>query len=100
MSYCAGGEGLPDGTSFAVERTDPFPKGPNMEFIAGAMLLYVVLVVAGLAIWIWALVDAITNPGLDPTMRLIWVLVIIFTSIIGAIIYLVIGRSAVRRSPM
>ena len=71
------------------------------EFMAGAMILYmlvvVLLAVAWLVIWIWALVDAVQNPALDPTMRLVWVLVILFAQVIGAIIYLVVARSTLRR---
>jgi hypothetical protein len=55
--------------------------------------------IAAFAVWIWALVDAITNPALDSTMRIVWILVIVFTQIIGAIIYLAVGRSMQRRSP-
>jgi hypothetical protein len=60
-------------------------------------ILMFILGLAALAVWIWALVDAIQNPALDSTMRIVWVLVIVFTQIIGAIIYLAIGRS--RRTP-
>ena len=47
------------------------------------------------AVWIYALVDAITVP--DDSMyragnKLIWVIVIVFTSVVGAALYLVIGR--------
>jgi hypothetical protein len=65
-------------------------------FFVGFSILWVfmaILGIAALAIWIWALVDAIQNPALDSTMRIVWVLVIVFTQIIGAIIYLAIGRS-------
>ena len=47
---------------------------------------------AALALWIWALVDAIQNKSMDSTQRLIWVLVIIFVPFIGPILYLLIGR--------
>jgi peptidoglycan biosynthesis protein MviN/MurJ (putative lipid II flippase) len=67
--------------------------------IGGVMLLWAVLAVAAVGIWLWALIDAIQNPALDSTMRIIWVLVILFTQIIGAIIYLAIGRSMGRRAP-
>ena len=70
-----------------------------VEFMAGGMLLWALLMVAYLAIWIWALVDAIRNPLLDDTTRLIWVLVIVFAQLIGAIVYLIVGRSGTRRSP-
>lgn len=58
------------------------------------MLLAGLVAVAAFAIWIWALVDAIRNPALDDTMRIVWVLVIVFTQIVGALIYLIIGRSS------
>jgi hypothetical protein len=43
-------------------------------------------------LWVFALVDAIKNPALDNNERLIWVLVIVLTNWIGALIYLVAGR--------
>ena len=42
--------------------------------------------------WVWMLVDSITNPGLDGTERVIWVLVILFTHILGAVLYLLLAR--------
>jgi hypothetical protein len=53
------------------------------------------LPLALLALWVYALVDAITVP--DDSMyragnKLIWVIVIVFTFAIGAVLYLVIGR--------
>lgn len=63
------------------------------------MILCMLLGVVYLAIWIWALVDAIQNPALDNTMRLVWILVIVFTQLIGAIIYLLVGRSTTRHAP-
>ena len=60
-------------------------------------LLVLVFSIAAFGVWIWALVDAIQNPALDSTMRIVWVLVILFTSVIGALIYLTLGRSATQR---
>jgi hypothetical protein len=53
------------------------------------------LTIAGLVLWIWALVDCVQVP--DDSMyqsgnKLIWVLIIVFTNWIGAILYLLIGR--------
>ena len=56
------------------------------------VILWLILVVAALALWIYALVDAIKNPALSSNERLIWILVIVFTSWIGALVYLIIGR--------
>jgi hypothetical protein len=64
--------------------------------LAGFSLLWLfaaVLSIIGIVLCIWALVDAIQNPALDGTMRIVWVLVILFTNVLGAIIYLAIGRS-------
>lgn len=58
-------------------------------------LVFGLIAVAGLVLWIWALVDAIKVP--DDSMfksgnKIIWVLVIVFTGFVGAIIYLMVGR--------
>jgi hypothetical protein len=57
--------------------------------------LFMVFFIANIVMVILALVDAIRVP--DDSMfkagnKLIWVLVIVFTGLIGAIIYLVVGR--------
>jgi hypothetical protein len=57
-------------------------------------ILMVFLGIVALGVWIWALIDAIQNPALDGTTRIVWILVIVFTQIIGALIYLAIGRSS------
>ncbi|UUO08405.1 PLD nuclease N-terminal domain-containing protein [Blastopirellula sp. J2-11] len=52
------------------------------------------------ALWIWALVDAIRNPRLSDNQRIIWVVVILVTHILGAIIYLAAGRQGDRGREM
>jgi hypothetical protein len=42
--------------------------------------------------WIWMLIDAIKNPRLDGTQRVIWVLVIFFIPCLGSLIYYFAGR--------
>ena len=58
-------------------------------------LLVWLFFIANIVLVIWALVDAIRVP--DDSMyrtgsKLIWVLVILFAGIVGAIIYLAMGR--------
>jgi hypothetical protein len=56
------------------------------------VLLMIPLALAGTALWIWMIVDCASNeigPGDD---RLIWILVIVFTGWIGALIYLIVRR--------
>ena len=64
------------------------------EAIGGLVCMLVMFVfgIAAFAIWLWALIDAIRNPSLDGNMKLIWVLVIVITGILGAILYLILGR--------
>lgn len=45
-----------------------------------------------LAFWIWMLVDCIKHESEDGNNKLIWVLVIIFTQLLGAIIYYFVQR--------
>jgi hypothetical protein len=63
------------------------------------LIVFLPLVLVGFIIWLWALIDAIRVP--DDSMyragnKLIWVLVIVFAQLIGAI---ATSRSAVPRPP-
>lgn len=67
--------------------------GEALALGGGLMMVVVaILAIVSLVVWIWALVNAIQNPALDGTMRIVWILVIVLTGIVGAIIYLLIGR--------
>jgi hypothetical protein len=59
------------------------------------ILLFLTVGIAAFAFWIWAIVDVVKVAD-DSKFRagdkLIWVLVIVFTHVIGAIIYVVVGR--------
>jgi uncharacterized membrane protein YidH (DUF202 family) len=64
-------------------------------FIGGGLLLFLLiipLIFAAFAFWIWMLVSAIQNKGLNGTEKVIWVLVIIFLHFLGAFLYLLLGR--------
>ena len=56
------------------------------------MLLLVPLSLAMMAFWIWMLIHAIRNKGLDETEKIVWVLVIALVHFIGALIYFFVGR--------
>jgi len=76
----------------AQAANNPVDAAPFM--LGGAMFLVAILLaVLALVLWLWALIDAIQNPRLDSTMRIVWILVIIFTNWIGALIYLLVGRT-------
>ncbi len=44
--------------------------------------------------WLWMLIDAILNPRLRGANKLVWVLVVLFLHVLGAILYFVIGRGS------
>ena len=66
----------------------------NSALFAGGGVLIVgaIIGIAILAFWVWALVDAIKNPRLSDNERIIWIIVIVLTSWLGALIYLLAGR--------
>jgi hypothetical protein len=48
------------------------------------------------AFWIWMLVDCIKNERLGDNERIVWVLVVVFTHWLGALIYFFAGRKPAR----
>jgi hypothetical protein len=61
----------------------------------GFLLFFLVFVVGGIALLIYALVDAIRMPSdtdFKAGTQLVWILVILLAQGIGAIIYLIVGR--------
>jgi hypothetical protein len=72
-------------------------NGPEWFFLPFGLLF-----VGSFVVWIWALVDAIQVP--DDSMyrsgtKLVWVLVILLTQVVGAIIYFAIGKPSGRTAP-
>lgn len=66
-----------------------------MSSDAPAFAILFILGLAAFTLWVWAIVDVVKVP--DDSMfragtKLVWVLVIVITGVIGAIIYLVVGR--------
>jgi hypothetical protein len=59
-------------------------------FGLGAFAL--ILAIVGGLFWLWMLIDALTNSRLDSTMRIVWAAVIFFFPLIGALVYLFVGR--------
>ena len=70
-----------------------------MEFIFGgiALLFGIVLSIAAFVFWILMLVDSINRKFKKRDERIIWVLVIVFTHIIGALIYYFVVKRKARK---
>jgi hypothetical protein len=71
-------------------------------FVMLLFAFFMILGIAAVGVWIWALVDAIQVP--DDSMyrsgtKVVWVLVIVFLQVIGAVIYLAIGRPVKGATP-
>jgi hypothetical protein len=47
------------------------------------------------AFWIWMLIDCIRSKVLGDGEKIAWTLVIIFTHVLGALIYLLAGRKKI-----
>lgn len=56
------------------------------------MLLLLPVSLALFAFWLWMLIHAIQNRGLNDSERIVWVIVIVFVNLIGALIYFFVGR--------
>ena len=66
------------------------------HFAWAGVLLLAILAVVGLVIfafWIWMLVHCLQNQALSGNEKLVWVLVIVFTHFLGAVIYFFVGRT-------
>lgn len=64
-----------------------------MELV-GVGFIFMIFVVGGFAVWLYALIDVIRTPEhhFQVGTQLVWILVVLFANIVGALIYLAIGR--------
>ncbi len=68
------------------------PLAFHLPFMDQSIVLAVLgLLLVGSALWIWMLVDCLTS-DLPSTDKLTWTLVILFLHVLGAVLYLTIGR--------
>ncbi|HWY74455.1 MAG TPA: PLDc N-terminal domain-containing protein [Verrucomicrobiae bacterium] len=75
-----------------------FSLGGGELVLVTALLFFIVpLGLLSFVFWIWMLIDAIKNEGLNEGEKIAWVLVIALTHLLGAIIYFFAGRGS-RRS--
>jgi hypothetical protein len=60
----------------------------------GPVEWFIILVaLLGSVVWIWALVDCLLHEPAQANTKLIWIIVIVFTHLVGAILYLLLRRS-------
>jgi hypothetical protein len=91
----------PDRKSLAISATmGSWRNDMHSAPVFGAFTLlpcFLVLLVLGFALasvvlWIWALIDCAQNEPAEGNDKIIWILIIIFTHAIGALLYIFIRR--------
>ena len=61
--------------------------------VAALFFLFVLTVgLGGTILWIWMIVDCATNEPSEGNEKIVWILVIVFTHVLGALIYLLVRR--------
>lgn len=58
----------------------------------GSMILILLFSIAYFILWVYCLVDVIRSNFKDSSMKLIWVVVLLFAHLIGPLVYLIIGK--------
>jgi len=53
--------------------------------------------IGGTVLWIWMLIDCATNEPSEGSDKVVWILVIVFTHALGALIYLLARRPERKR---
>lgn len=68
----------------------------------GLLELVFLLLILGtpVVLWIWAAADLLSSRFANSIEKLIWIIVIAFLPVIGAILYLIIGRKQKLRKPI
>lgn len=68
--------------------------GSEMGFALFGVMILVAIVISlgGFALFLWALIDCVQREFRDPSTKIVWILVIVLVGVIGAIIYLIVGR--------
>ena len=60
--------------------------------LVGLWFVFFVISLAGTVLWIWMIIDCATKEPSEGNDKLVWLLIIIFTSWIGALIYFLVRR--------
>lgn len=63
--------------------------GIGIFFFAAVMMI---ISLGGTAFWVWMLVDCAVNEPSQGNDKLIWILILVFTQFIGALIYYIVRR--------
>ena len=64
-----------------------------METLIPVFVMVVAVgVLLGFAFWIWVLIDCVTKEADSGNNKIVWILIIVFAHVIGALIYYFVRR--------
>lgn len=101
-------EGLASESAGRVSKLQLYGRVGPMEPVGGlavgivAVVLFAFVMLfslASFAFWIWMLVDCANNTPSKDNLKLIWILVIVFTGLVGTLVYFFVQRPKNRASP-
>jgi hypothetical protein len=78
----------------------PLPFLPFMlvpVFFMAMFLVFFLLMFAGTIFWIWMIVDCVQNEPATGNDKIVWLLLLLFTHFVGAVIYFFARRGPRRR---
>jgi hypothetical protein len=58
----------------------------------GELMSVIFVLFIPVLLWLWALIDTLRSDFTNSSSKLIWILLIIILPVLGAIIYLIVGR--------
>ncbi|MBD3265569.1 hypothetical protein GF373_02775 [bacterium] len=61
-------------------------------FIFPIFIFFALMGIVGTILWIWMIIDCAMNEPSESNEKIIWIIIIVFTHWIGALIYLIIRR--------
>ncbi len=62
------------------------------EWLFGFGILGTLVLILTTIFWLWMLIDCLQNRRMQGVEKLVWVLVILFLHVLGAVLYFAIGR--------
>ena len=87
---------MSDGLLQVLAQVDSTGGGGGAGLAIGGGLIgcvFFLIAIVAFAFWVWMLIDAVQRDFGEGSEKIVWILVLVFTGIIGALIYFFAGRS-------
>jgi len=74
-----------------IQQQQAFTQNMTQSSFAILPLIFLGAMILGFIIWIWALIHMLTNQRIQGTDKIVWAIVIVFLSVLGAILYFLVS---------